>query len=70
VDATRKSEANPAEGATHGYIKAKDKERLENRLRRIEGQVRGVVFAHPLDRFGDPSRNRAVYEDHAASGIS
>jgi CsoR family transcriptional regulator, copper-sensing transcriptional repressor len=42
VDATRMSEANPAEGATHGYIKAKDKERLENRLRRIEGQVRGV----------------------------
>jgi DNA-binding FrmR family transcriptional regulator len=42
VDATRKSEANPAEGGTHGYIKAKDKERLENRLRRIEGQVRGV----------------------------
>ena len=42
MDATRKSEANPAEGATHGYIKAKDKERLENRLRRIEGQVRGV----------------------------
>ena len=27
---------------THGYIKAKDKERLRNRLRRIEGQVRGV----------------------------
>ncbi|HEX5974608.1 MAG TPA: metal-sensitive transcriptional regulator [Rubrobacteraceae bacterium] len=42
MDATRMSEANPAEGATHGYIKAKDKERLENRLRRIEGQVRGV----------------------------
>jgi CsoR family transcriptional regulator, copper-sensing transcriptional repressor len=42
VDVTRKSDANPAEGAAHGYIKAKDKERLENRLRRIEGQVRGV----------------------------
>jgi DNA-binding FrmR family transcriptional regulator len=42
VDATRKSDANPAEGTAHGYIKAKDKERLENRLRRIEGQVRGV----------------------------
>ncbi|HEX5912190.1 MAG TPA: metal-sensitive transcriptional regulator [Rubrobacter sp.] len=42
MDATLKSEANPAEGAAHGYIKAKDKERLENRLRRIEGQVRGV----------------------------
>jgi len=25
-----------------GYIKAKDKERLQNRLRRIEGQVRGL----------------------------
>ena len=28
--------------ATHGYIKAKDKERLQNRLKRIEGQVRGI----------------------------
>lgn len=27
---------------THGYIKAQDKERLQNRLKRIEGQVRGV----------------------------
>ncbi len=26
----------------HGYIKAKDKELLQNRLKRIEGQVRGV----------------------------
>lgn len=26
----------------HGYIKAKDKEKLRNRLRRIEGQVRGL----------------------------
>ncbi|MCA3748245.1 MAG: metal-sensitive transcriptional regulator [Rubrobacter sp.] len=26
----------------HGYIKARDKERILNRLRRIEGQVRGV----------------------------
>ena len=42
MDATQRSDANPAEGTTHGYIKAKDKERLENRLRRIEGQVRGV----------------------------
>src|ERR671933_871484 len=25
-----------------GYIKAKDKEKIQNRLRRIEGQVRGV----------------------------
>ena len=29
-------------GHEHGYIKAKDKEKLLNRLRRIEGQVRGV----------------------------
>jgi CsoR family transcriptional regulator, copper-sensing transcriptional repressor len=42
VDARRKGDSNPAEGAAHGYIKAKDKERLEHRLRRIEGQVRGV----------------------------
>jgi hypothetical protein len=27
---------------TCGYIKAEDKEKLQNRLRRIEGQVRGV----------------------------
>jgi DNA-binding FrmR family transcriptional regulator len=25
-----------------GYIRAKDKQRLQNRLRRIEGQVRGL----------------------------
>ena len=25
-----------------GYIKARDKQRLQNRLRRIEGQVRGL----------------------------
>ncbi len=42
MDATGRSDPNPAEGTAHGYIKAKDKERLENRLRRIEGQVRGV----------------------------
>ena len=29
-------------GTVHGYIKAKDKEKIQNRLRRIEGQVRGV----------------------------
>lgn len=29
-------------GQAHGYIKAKDKENLRNRLKRIEGQVRGV----------------------------
>jgi DNA-binding FrmR family transcriptional regulator len=26
----------------HGYIKAGDKEKLQQRLRRIEGQVRGI----------------------------
>src|SRR5215210_7228597 len=29
-------------GSSYGYIKAKDKEKIQNRLRRIEGQVRGV----------------------------
>ena len=29
-------------GSSHGYIKAKDKEKIQNRLRRIEGQVRGL----------------------------
>src|SRR3982751_530992 len=29
-------------GSSHGYIKARDKEKIQNRLRRIEGQVRGV----------------------------
>ena len=29
-------------GQEHGYIKAKDKKKLLKRLRRIEGQVRGV----------------------------
>jgi CsoR family transcriptional regulator, copper-sensing transcriptional repressor len=42
MDATRGGGANPAEGAAHGYIKARDKELLGNRLKRIEGQVRGV----------------------------
>lgn len=33
----------PTEEATqHGYIKAKDKEKIQNRLKRIEGQVRGL----------------------------
>jgi DNA-binding FrmR family transcriptional regulator len=32
----------PGEGTAHGYIKARDKELLQNRLKRIEGQVRGV----------------------------
>ena len=43
MDATKGSNVTtPAEGSAHGYIKAKDKELLQNRLRRIEGQVRGV----------------------------
>ena len=29
-------------GDAYGFIKAKDKEKIQNRLRRIEGQVRGV----------------------------
>ena len=41
MDATRDNEqATP--GTAHGYIKAKDKELLQSRLKRIEGQVRGV----------------------------
>ena len=28
--------------AAHGYIEAKDKVKIQNRLKRIEGQVRGV----------------------------
>ena len=43
MDATqRRQRTAPAEGSAHGYIKARDKELLQNRLRRIEGQVRGV----------------------------
>jgi DNA-binding FrmR family transcriptional regulator len=43
VDATQGSGVTtPVEGLSHGYIKAKDKELLQKRLRRIEGQVRGV----------------------------
>ena len=43
MEVTRKNQAAvPVEGSAHGYIKAKDKEKLQNRLRRIEGQVRGV----------------------------
>ncbi len=43
MDATRGSNATtPAEGVAHGYIKKGDKELLQNRLKRIEGQVRGV----------------------------
>src|ERR671916_3542139 len=35
-------ESSHEAGTSHGYIKAKDKEKLQNRLKRIEGQVRGV----------------------------
>jgi CsoR family transcriptional regulator, copper-sensing transcriptional repressor len=43
VDARRGGDATiPGVGSAHGYIKAKDKQLLENRLKRIEGQVRGV----------------------------
>ena len=38
MDATQDNE----QAAAHGYIKARDKELLQHRLRRIEGQVRGV----------------------------
>ena len=41
MDATKRDEQAKQE-SVHGYIKAKDKELLQNRLRRIEGQVRGV----------------------------
>lgn len=30
------------EQGSHGYIKSGDKEKIQNRLRRIEGQVRGL----------------------------
>ncbi len=40
VDAAQKNE--PTAETTHGYIKARDKESLQKRLRRVEGQVRGV----------------------------
>ena len=43
MDATHRTQATaPVEGSAHGYIKARDKELLQNRLRRIEGQVRGL----------------------------
>lgn len=41
MDATQGDERTAA-GTAHGYIKAQDKEKLQNRLRRIEGQVRGL----------------------------
>jgi CsoR family transcriptional regulator, copper-sensing transcriptional repressor len=42
VEAIGENQKAVPTGATHGYIKAKDKEKLQNRLKRIEGQVRGV----------------------------
>src|SRR5918995_4836707 len=44
MDATQDSRWGIAaeEDAAHGYIKPKDKELLQNRLKRIEGQVRGI----------------------------
>ena len=41
MDVTKDNEQTTP-GTTHGYIKARDKELLQNRLKRIEGQVRGV----------------------------
>jgi DNA-binding FrmR family transcriptional regulator len=41
MDTTQENRQTTSD-TTHGYIKAKDKEKLQNRLRRIEGQVRGV----------------------------
>jgi CsoR family transcriptional regulator, copper-sensing transcriptional repressor len=41
MDATQQNE-RATQDTAHGYMKAKDKELLQNRLRRIEGQVRGV----------------------------
>lgn len=36
------AEESAGAGAVHGYIKAQDKEKVQNRLKRIEGQVRGL----------------------------
>lgn len=38
----REKRTSLTEVPLHGYIKADHKEKLENRLKRIEGQVRGV----------------------------
>ena len=40
MKATQKDE--PTTGTSYGYLEAKDKELLQKRLRRIEGQVRGL----------------------------
>jgi hypothetical protein len=51
VETTQGSDANPAEETTHGYIRAKDKELLEKRLKRIErgrcGACRGWSTRRP-----------------------
>jgi CsoR family transcriptional regulator, copper-sensing transcriptional repressor len=39
---TMTEQVKAAQGSAHGYIKEGDKEKLRNRLKRIEGQVRGV----------------------------
>lgn len=36
------AQTEKVEGGKHGYIKADDKDKLQNRLKRIEGQVRGL----------------------------
>jgi DNA-binding FrmR family transcriptional regulator len=41
MESTQKNEQTTP-GTAHGYIKAKDKEKIQKRLRRIEGQVRGL----------------------------
>ena len=43
AEATERSKGTaPAQGSAHGSIKAKDKEMTKKRVRRIEGQGRGV----------------------------
>jgi len=58
-------------GQSHCYIKAKDKEELRNRLKRIEGQVRGVQrmieeVAYCVDILTQISSYIAVYEKVAS----
>jgi hypothetical protein len=40
-------------GQAHGYIKEGDKEKLRARLRRIEGQVRGVQRMIDEEKYSD-----------------
>jgi len=42
IDRGGKGTMTEQAGQAHGYIEKGDKEKLKNRLRRIEGQVRGV----------------------------